>query len=47
MVRRSTPYAFHDGTIGSYFLGFCRAVAELLARRIPAPAARAFQLGRE
>jgi porphyrinogen peroxidase len=24
MVRRSTPYAFHDGTVGLYFFGFCR-----------------------
>ena len=24
MVRRSTPYAFHDGTVGLYFMGFCK-----------------------
>lgn len=23
MSRRSTPYAFHDGTVGLYFMGFC------------------------
>ncbi len=27
MVRRSTPYAFHDGTVGLYFMGFCREQA--------------------
>jgi putative iron-dependent peroxidase len=24
IVRRSTPYALHDGTVGLYFLGFCK-----------------------
>lgn len=23
ITRRSTPYAFHDGTVGLYFIGFC------------------------
>jgi porphyrinogen peroxidase len=32
MVRRSTPYAFHDGTIGLYFMGFCREQAPLRER---------------
>jgi putative iron-dependent peroxidase len=29
MSRRSTPYAFHDGTVGLYFMGFCKSVAPL------------------
>jgi putative iron-dependent peroxidase len=29
VVRRSTPYALHDGTVGLYFLGFCREQAPL------------------
>jgi putative iron-dependent peroxidase len=32
MVRRSTPYALHDGTVGLYFMGFCRTQAPLRAR---------------
>jgi putative iron-dependent peroxidase len=32
MVRRSTPYAFHDGTVGLYFMGFCRTQAPLRER---------------
>jgi porphyrinogen peroxidase len=32
MVRRSTPYAFHDGTVGLYFMGFCREQAPLRER---------------
>ena len=32
MVRRSTPYALHDGTVGLYFLGFCRDQAPLRER---------------
>jgi putative iron-dependent peroxidase len=32
MVRRSTPYAFHDGTIGLYFMGFCKEQAPLRER---------------
>lgn len=32
MVRRSTPYAFHDGTVGLYFLGFCKTQAPLRER---------------
>jgi len=32
MVRRSTPYALHDGTVGLYFLGFCRTQAPLRER---------------
>lgn len=32
MVRRSTPYAFHDGTVGLYFLGFCREQAPMRER---------------
>eukprot|EP00494_Astrolonche_serrata_P023255 UN23513 len=27
--RRSTPYAFHDGTVGLYFIGFCARQAPL------------------
>jgi porphyrinogen peroxidase len=32
MVRRSTPYAFHDGTVGLYFMGFCRTQGPLRER---------------
>lgn len=32
MVRRSTPYAFHDGIIGLYFMGFCREQAPMRER---------------
>ncbi|MEP7046568.1 MAG: Dyp-type peroxidase [Ilumatobacteraceae bacterium] len=32
MVRRSTPYAFHDGTVGLYFMGFCSEQAPLRER---------------
>jgi putative iron-dependent peroxidase len=32
IVRRSTPYALHDGTVGLYFLGFCRDQAPLRER---------------
>ena len=32
MVRRSTPYAFHDGTVGLYFMGFCKSQAPLRER---------------
>jgi putative iron-dependent peroxidase len=32
MVRRSTPYALHDGTVGLYFLGFCREEAPMRER---------------
>ncbi|MDH4146397.1 MAG: Dyp-type peroxidase, partial [Acidimicrobiia bacterium] len=32
MVRRSTPYAFHDGTVGLYFMGFCRTQAPMRER---------------
>ncbi|MBV8083366.1 MAG: Dyp-type peroxidase [Chloroflexi bacterium] len=32
MVRRSTPYALHDGTVGLYFLGFCREQAPMRER---------------
>jgi putative iron-dependent peroxidase len=32
IVRRSTPYALHDGTVGLYFLGFCREEAVLRER---------------
>ena len=27
-----TPYAFHDGTVGLYFMGFCRSQAPLRER---------------
>jgi porphyrinogen peroxidase len=30
--RRSTPYAFHDGTVGLYFMAFCRSQAPLRER---------------
>jgi len=30
--RRSTPYAFHDGTVGLYFMAFCKAQAPLRER---------------
>jgi putative iron-dependent peroxidase len=29
MSRRSTPYAFHDGTVGLYFMGFCKSPGPL------------------
>ena len=29
MVRRSTPYAFHDSTVGLYFMGFCKEQAPM------------------
>lgn len=32
ITRRSTPYAFHDGTVGLYFIGFCRNQAPLRER---------------
>jgi len=32
MVRRSTPYAFHDGTVGLYFMGFCKSQAPMRER---------------
>jgi porphyrinogen peroxidase len=32
MVRRSTPYAFHDGTVGLYSMGFCREQAPVRER---------------
>jgi porphyrinogen peroxidase len=32
IVRRSTPYALHDGTVGLYFLGFCKDQAPLRER---------------
>jgi putative iron-dependent peroxidase len=32
VVRRSTPYALHDGTVGLYFLGFCKEQAPLRER---------------
>ena len=32
MVRRSTPYAFHEGTVGLYFLGFCKTQAPMRER---------------
>jgi len=32
MVRRSTPYALHDGTVGLYFMGFCKSQAPLRER---------------
>ena len=30
--RRSTPYAFHDGTVGLYFMGFCKDQAPMRER---------------
>ncbi|MEA2642008.1 MAG: porphyrinogen peroxidase [Chloroflexota bacterium] len=30
--RRSTPYAFHDGTVGLYFLAFCKTQAPFRER---------------
>lgn len=30
--RRSTPYAFHDGSVGLYFMGFCKDQAPLRER---------------
>ena len=32
IARRSTPYAFHDGTVGLYFMGFCKSQAPLRER---------------
>lgn len=32
MSRRSTPYAFHDGTNGLYFMAFCRSQAPFRER---------------
>ena len=32
MVRRSTPYAFHEGTVGLYFMGFCKTQAPMRER---------------
>jgi len=32
MSRRSTPYAFHDGTVGLYFMGFSATQAPLIER---------------
>jgi porphyrinogen peroxidase len=32
MSRRSTPYAFHDGTVGLYFMGFAATQAPLIER---------------
>jgi putative iron-dependent peroxidase len=32
IVRRSTAYALHDGTVGLYFLGFCKDQAPLRER---------------
>lgn len=32
MVRRSTPYAFHDGTVGLYFMGFAKEQSVLRER---------------
>lgn len=30
--RRSTPYAFHDGTVGLYFMAFCKSQAPFRER---------------
>jgi putative iron-dependent peroxidase len=32
IARRSTPYAFHDGTVGLYFMAFCAKQAPLRER---------------
>ena len=32
MVRRSTPYVFHEGTVGLYFMGFCKTQAPMRER---------------
>jgi putative iron-dependent peroxidase len=32
MSRRSTPYAFHEGTNGLYFMGFCKTQAPMRER---------------
>ncbi len=32
IARRSTPYAFHDGTVGLYFMAFCKSQAPLRER---------------
>jgi putative iron-dependent peroxidase len=31
-VRRSTPYALHDGTVGLYFMAFCKTQAPIRER---------------
>lgn len=32
ITRRSTPYAFHDGTVGLYFMAFCKEQAPFRER---------------
>ena len=32
IARRSTPYAFHDGTVGLYFMAFCKTQAPFRER---------------
>jgi len=32
LVRRSTPYAFHDGSVGLYFMAFCKDQAPIRER---------------
>jgi porphyrinogen peroxidase len=32
MTRRSTPYAFHDGSVGLYFMAFCKTQAPFRER---------------
>ncbi|MEW6300161.1 MAG: Dyp-type peroxidase [Thermodesulfobacteriota bacterium] len=32
ITRRSTPYAFHDGTVGLYFMAFCKSQAPFRER---------------
>ena len=32
ITRRSTPYAFHDGTVGLYFMAFCKTQAPFRER---------------
>jgi putative iron-dependent peroxidase len=32
ITRRSTPYAFHDGTVGLYFMAFCKKQAPFRER---------------
>jgi putative iron-dependent peroxidase len=32
LVRRSTPYALHDGTVGLYFMAFCKTQAPIRER---------------
>lgn len=34
MTRRSTPYSFHDGTVGLYFMGFCAKQGPLIENEI-------------